>query len=84
MTIMQRSTMNNLVPLTSVGVGRRVRVSRVDGGHGLRGQLCAMGLTPGMPVEVVADGGGPVVLSVLGSRVMIGRGMAAKIMVRAV
>jgi ferrous iron transport protein A len=76
--------MDNLVPLTSVGVGRRVRVSRVDGGHGLRGRLCAMGLTPGTPVEVVADGGGPVVLSVLGSRVMIGRGMAAKIMVQVV
>ncbi len=81
---MRQTTMDNLVPLTSVRVGQSVRVSRVDGGHGLRGRLCAMGLTPGTPVEVVADGGGPVVLSVLGSRVMIGRGMAAKIMVRAV
>jgi ferrous iron transport protein A len=76
--------MDNLVPLTSVPVGQSVCVSRVDGGHGLRSRLCAMGLTPGTPVEVVADGGGPMVLSVLGSRVMIGRGMAARIMVRAV
>lgn len=81
---MRQTTMDNLIPLTSARLGQSVRVSRVDGGHGLRGQLCAMGLTPGTPVEVVADGGGPVVLSVLGSRVMIGRGMAAKIMVRAV
>ena len=81
---MQRATMDTLIPLTSARVGQSVRVTRVEGGQGLRGRLCSMGLTPGTPVEVVADGGGPVVLSVLGSRVMIGRGMAAKIMVRAV
>jgi ferrous iron transport protein A len=75
-------TMNELIPLTTATTGRQVRVSRLDGGQGLRGRLCAMGITPGVPVEVVTDGGGPVVLSVLGSRVMIGRGMASKIMVR--
>ena len=80
---MRRTVMDNLIPLTSVRVGRTVRVSRVDGGQGLRGRLCAMGLTPGTPVELVAaGGGGPLVLRVLGSRVMVGRGMAARIMVR--
>lgn len=74
--------MDSLLPLTSAGVGRKVRVSRLDGGHGMRGRLCAMGLTPGTPVEVITNGGGPLVLSVLGSRVMIGRRMAARIMVR--
>jgi len=74
--------MSSLIPLTAVRVGQTVRVSRVDGGQELRSRLCALGLTPGTPVEVVADGGGPVVLSVLGSRVMIGRGMAARIQVR--
>ena len=76
--------MDTLIPLTAARVGQRVRVSQVYGGHGLRGRLCAMGLTPGTPVEVVCDGGGPVVLDVLGSRLMIGRGMAAKILVREV
>ena len=73
-----------LIPLTTVGVGRRVRVVRVEGGEGLRARLCAMGLTPGTPVEVRCDSGGPVVLDVLGSRLMIGRGMAGKILVRKV
>jgi Fe2+ transport system protein FeoA len=72
----------NPIPLTMARPGQRVRVTRVEGGQGLRGRLCAMGLVPGTPVEVVCFGGGPVVLSVLGGRVMLGRGMAEKVMVR--
>jgi Fe2+ transport system protein FeoA len=75
------NTMDRLIPLTYAGMGQRVRVSRVDGGQGLRSRLCAMGLMPGVPVEVIANGGGPVLLKVLGARMMIGRGMAAQIMV---
>jgi ferrous iron transport protein A len=76
--------MDSLIPLTSARAGQAVRISRLDGGQGLRGRLCAMGLRPGMAVEVVCGNGGPVVLDVLGSRLMIGRGMAVRIMVREV
>jgi len=76
--------MKQMIPLTSARPGQTVRVTRVDGGQALRGRLCSMGLTPGTPVEVVTDNGGPVVLRVLGSRVMIGYGMASQIMVREV
>ncbi len=81
---MQPATTDNSMPLSAIRPGQRVRVTRVEGGQGLRGRLCAMGLTPGLTVQVACDGGGPVVLEVLGSRVMIGRGMAEKIRVRAV
>ena len=79
---MNSAAMDRAIPLTDAGVGRKVRVICVEGGQGMRGRLCAMGLTPGTRIEVVANGGGPMVLNVLGSRVMIGRGMAARIMVR--
>ena len=81
---MTEAAIDNVKPLTAVEVGQRVRVTRVDGGRAMRGRLCAMGLTPGTSVSVVADGGGPVVLDVLGGRVMIGRGMARQVMVRTI
>jgi len=71
-----------LIPLTSAKLGQRVRVAQVDGGHELRSRLCAMGLTPGTPVQVVCDSGGPVVLDVLGGRLVLGQGMVSKILVR--
>ncbi|NLX13642.1 MAG: ferrous iron transport protein A [Phycisphaerales bacterium] len=67
--------------LSEVGPGHRVRVSSVHGGQGVRGQLCAMGLMTGMTVEVVSANGGPMILKVMGGRLMLGQGMAKKIMV---
>jgi ferrous iron transport protein A len=74
--------MNNTIPLKGTKPGQHVRVTDIAGGQDLRARLCAMGLTPGMAVEVVSTAGGPIVLRVMGSRLMIGHGMAAKIMVR--
>ncbi|MGQ9650881.1 MAG: FeoA family protein [Phycisphaerae bacterium] len=81
---MHGMAIDNQNPLSEVRSGQRVRVTRCDGGKRLRERLCAMGLAPGVSVEVACDNGGPVILSVFGSRLMIGRGMAAKIMVRLV
>ena len=82
MTAVPQMTDNNLTALTCARPGRRLRLVRVDRGARLSSRLYAMGLTPGMPFALVADSGGPVVLDVLGSRLVIGRGMAARIMVR--
>ena len=71
-----------LTPLTDVQPGTYVRVSEIDGGQELRARLCALGLTPGTPVEVVCVGSGPVIVKVMDSRLMIGRGMAEKVLVR--
>jgi ferrous iron transport protein A len=73
-----------LIPLTHTRPGQRIRVSAVDAGQGLRSRLCAMGLTPGMSAHVIAIGSGPVILDVLGTRLVLGQGMAAKVLVRAV
>ena len=72
------------IPLNEVDAGQRVRISQIQAGRDLTARLCAMGLTPGTPVDVVATGGGPMILDVLGSRLMLGRGMAAKVLVRVV
>jgi Fe2+ transport system protein FeoA len=44
-------------------------------------RLLEMGLTPGAEVRVVQDAGGPMLLSVRGSRVALGRDLAEKLWV---
>ncbi len=78
----ERTVAKTLTPLTELEPGMYVRVSEVNGGNKLRARLCALGLTPGTPVEIVSVGSGPVIVKVLDSRLMIGRGMAEKVLVR--
>lgn len=70
------------MPLTIVQVGRRVRFVAVNAGHGLQGRLASMGLVPGVEIEVLRNSlHGPFLIAVKGSRIMLGRGMAQKIVV---
>ncbi len=70
------------MPLTIVQAGRRVRFVSVDAGHGLQGRLAAMGLVPGVEIEVLRNSlHGPFLIAVKGSRIVLGRGMAQKIVV---
>ena len=70
------------MPLTIVQVGRRVRIVALDAGHGLQGRLAAMGLVPGVEIEVLRNSThGPFLIEVKGSRIMLGRGIAQKITV---
>lgn len=70
------------MPLTIVQAGGRVRVLAVEAGHGLQGRLAAMGLIPGVEIEVLQNiMNGPFMISVKGSKIALGRGMAQKIMV---
>lgn len=77
-------TTRRTFPLTAACPGQRVRVLEINGGDNLRTRLYAMGLTPGTPAEVIAVGNGPVILNVMGTRLMVGHGMAAKLTVREV
>ena len=70
------------MPVSIVQSGRRVRLVSVDAGRGLCGRLTAMGLVPGVEIEVVQNSiWGPFLIEVMGSRIMLGRGMARKITV---
>lgn len=63
--------------------GRRAVVCAVRGGHVRRARLMNLGIVPGVPVRVVkAAGAGPMILEVMGARIMLGSGMADAIEVR--
>ena len=70
------------MPLAIVQAGRRVRLAGVNAGHGLQSRLASMGLIPGVEIEVVRNTpNGPFLIDVMGSRIMLGRGMTLKIIV---
>ncbi|PID81140.1 hypothetical protein CSB20_03910 [bacterium DOLZORAL124_64_63] len=63
-------------PLTGIGEGKVAVLKAVHGGRQLRTRLAALGLLPGTKIEVIQNSGkGPFVVSVRGSRIVIGRGM---------
>ncbi len=73
---------NSRMSLVSVGQGKNVKIVDVHGGHSIKRRLAAMGLVRGQEIEVIHNHRGrPLVISVLGSRFMVGRGMAHKIIV---
>jgi len=70
------------MPLTMVREGMKAVLLSIEGGRQLRSRLAALGLLPGTELEVIQNSGqGPFVIGVKGSRIVIGRGMAARIAV---
>jgi ferrous iron transport protein A len=56
---------------------------RVDAGRGLNSRLAAMGFVSGAPITIVSNNHpGPFVVIVKGVRMMLGRGVAHKIIVK--
>lgn len=67
-------------PLTEYADGTVVRVADIDGGQQCRSRMLALGMTPGCPVEVVSGRGGGCTVRVRGSEVVLGCGLAEKIL----
>jgi Fe2+ transport system protein FeoA len=70
-----------MCPLSKCKCGEVVYVQGFSGCPNLRKRLQAMGLIPGEEIRVVSCGRGPMVISVKGSNIALGRGMANHIMV---
>jgi ferrous iron transport protein A len=70
-------------PLSLTRSGDKVTLASIEAGRGLNSRLASMGILPNVEITVVSNGHpGPFVISVKGSKMMLGRGMAHKIMVR--
>ena len=71
-----------VIPLSTIKSGQTVKLAGVEAGRSLNSRLAAMGFLPNVEITVVSNGHpGPFVVSVKGSRIMLGRGMADKITV---
>jgi len=70
------------MPLIMASRGSKVRLVSINGGKQMTSRLAAMGLLPGVEVEIINNApGDPFILDVRGSRLVLGRGMAHKIFV---
>jgi len=69
-------------PLSALPTGQVGVVRRLAGGRGFMGRLAALGFTPGVEVTMVQNfGHGPLIVLVRDTRVALGRGEAAKVLV---
>ncbi|MCD6328408.1 ferrous iron transport protein A [bacterium] len=70
------------MPLTTAKLGQKVMLKSIDAGRGLRSRLNAMGIVPGVDLVVMnTTFAGPMVVMVKKSKVILGRGIATKMMV---
>ena len=67
--------------LNLIGTGESAVVVSVDTGVRARTRLESLGLLPGSEVAVVANGSGPLILSVGEGRLVVERGIAEKVVV---
>ena len=76
--------MGKLIPLVELKEGEEGIIVGIHGGHGLRRNLEGLGVAPGRKVKMVSKHfrAGPVVISVVGTQVAMGYGMARKILVQ--
>jgi len=69
-------------PLSVVRAGETVKLAGIEAGRGLNSRLASMGLVPNVEITVISSGHpGPFVISVKDTKMVLGRGMAHKIMV---
>ena len=68
-------------PLSFVLDGERVVVKEINGGRGLNRRLCELGIGIGAAITVMQNSGGPVIISMGGCRMALGKGVSTKILV---
>jgi len=74
--------MKDLISLLDLRRGERGVIVSIQGGRGVIQRLSDMGLTPGTEVSVTNSAFfGPIEISVRGSKLALGRGIAMKILV---
>jgi ferrous iron transport protein A len=69
--------------LAGISVGEVATVLAIHGDRQVTSRLASLGLTPGVQVDILRNyGHGPLIISVRGTRVALGRGEASKIEVQ--
>ena len=70
-------------PLSLALPGKEIVLVAIHGGRGLRARLNSMGFNEGMKLKVLhSHGHGPCIVQTGGTRLVLGHGMAQKILVK--
>jgi ferrous iron transport protein A len=73
-----------VLPLCFSSCASKVQVAEIAGGTRMKEKVQSMGIAPGSTLEVIQSGSGPMLIGVNSTRLAIGNGIAAKIMVHPV
>lgn len=74
---------HRLMPLDELHSHEEGAVVELKGGKSLNARLAPLGFTPGVPLTMVQNyGHGPLIVRIRDTRIALGRGEAAKIMVQ--
>jgi ferrous iron transport protein A len=77
-------TAKQAVPLSTLPTGTQGSMHSLHGGHDFRSRLANLGFTAGAPITVVQNyGRGPMLVSLRGALVALGRTEAARVLVSA-
>lgn len=76
-------SLNSKVPLLMLREGDEGIVVDIIGGRGAVSKLLALGIVPGKKVKVLGNRGGAILISINGSKFVVGRGLAMKVIVHA-
>jgi len=73
----------DLILLSQIEEGQTVKLVKIDAGQGLKMRLASMGILPDVTITVINNKHpGPFMINVKGTKVMLGRGMADKLLVK--
>ncbi|MCQ6253698.1 ferrous iron transport protein A [Methanocaldococcus sp.] len=73
-----------MYPLAFAKEGETVIVKSINAGFGVIQRLSSMGLNIGSKLKVIRNQNGPVIVSVRGCNIAVGKGLAMKIIVERV
>ncbi|NSW87003.1 MAG: ferrous iron transport protein A [Syntrophobacteraceae bacterium] len=77
-----KTSNNGMLPLCEAEAGKRLKVAGIEGGRGLCARMAAMGIYPGVEMEVLCGGCGcPCLVRVRGGTISLGKGVSDKILV---
>ena len=65
--------------LTSLGKGEGGRVNSIEAGRYATKRLYEMGLNTGALIKIIKNDSGPIIVSLNGNKVALGRGLAQKV-----
>jgi len=68
------------MPLNFVGTGKFAKIKSVQGGEGMCKKIMEMGMSTGAIIKIMKNDSGPLIVKVGETRLVLGRGMAQKIM----
>ena len=77
-----RRKRKHMMPLVMMNMGERYTIYKIGGKEETKKFLESLGFVTGGTVTVISEAGGNLIVDVKGSRIAIGRDMAAKIMVQ--